>query len=56
MNYNERPFEYLRRKKPLAQGAKFDDKIVSNWYKARAFALNKLKDITIQPGEDAFCR
>ena len=53
MNYNERPFEYLRRKKPLAQGAKFDDKIVSNWYKARAFALNKLKDITIQPGEDA---
>ncbi len=53
MNYNERPFEFLRRKNTSAENAKFDDEIVSNWYKARAFVLDKLKNITIQPGEDA---
>lgn len=54
MNYNERPFEFLRRKNTSAENAKFDDQIVSNWYKARAFVLDKLKNVTIQPGEDAY--
>lgn len=52
-NYNEHPFEFLRRKKAPREGEKFDDGVVSNWYKARAFVLDKLSDFEIQPGEDA---
>ena len=53
-SYIERPFEFLRRKKATAEGAKFDDSTVSNWYKARAFVLDQLEKITIRPGEDAY--
>lgn len=52
-NYKERPFEFLRRKKAPSEGELFDGKIVKNWYEARAFVMEKLKDITIKPGEDA---
>lgn len=52
-NYNEHPFEFLRRKNAPRDGEKFDDGVVSNWYKARAFVLDKLSDFEIQPGEDA---
>lgn len=52
-NYNERPFEFLRRKNAPGEGVKFDDEIVTNWYKARAFVLDKLYNITFQPKEDA---
>ena len=52
-NYNERPFEFLRRKNAPGEGVKFDDETVSNWYKARAFVLDKLYNITIQPKEDS---
>lgn len=53
-NYMERPFEFLRKKKASTEGAKFDDRTVSNWYKARAFGLDQLERITIRPGEDAY--
>lgn len=52
-NYNEHPFEYLRRKNVQRESVQFDDDIVTNWYKARAFVLDKLYSITIQPEEDA---
>lgn len=42
---NETPFEYLKNRK----GEPFAESIVKNWYKARAYVLNKLKDITIGP-------
>lgn len=42
----EQPFEYLRRKE---DGKAFDQSIVENWYKARAYVLDKLKDIAFKP-------
>lgn len=42
---NETPFEYLKNRK----GEPFAESIVKNWYKARAYVLNKLKDISIGP-------
>ena len=55
MKYRERPFEYLRRKGiPTGEvGALYDDSIISNWYKARAFVLDKLKLVSFIPEEDA---
>lgn len=55
MIYKERPFEYLRRKSPQTGevGTLFDEGIISNWYKARAFVLAKLGLVSFTPGEDA---
>lgn len=55
MNYNEHPFEYLRRKNVREGefGTNFENRIVSNWYKARAFVLEKFNHVSIQPEEDA---
>lgn len=41
----ENLFEYLRRK----DGSKFDQGTIENWYKARAYVLDKLKDVAIGP-------
>lgn len=46
----EQPLEYLRRK----DGERFDIGIVQNWYKARAFVLEKLKNISFKPDEDRY--
>ncbi|MBO4612065.1 MAG: hypothetical protein J5671_02720 [Bacteroidaceae bacterium] len=45
--YLEQPFEYLKRK----NGEAFDSEIVANWYKARAFVLNKFSHIAFLPGD-----
>lgn len=49
----EKPFEYLRRKKEEGEkeGAKFDDEIIKNWYRARAYVLERLKDIAFKPDD-----
>ena len=49
----EKPFEYLRRKKEAGEkeGAKFDNEIIKNWYKARAYVLERLKDIAFKPDD-----
>ena len=44
----ERPFEYLRRS---GDGQPFPEETVRNWYIARAYVLDKLKDIAFGPGE-----
>lgn len=41
----ENLFDYLRRK----DGSKFDQGTIENWYKARAYVLDKLKDVAIGP-------
>jgi hypothetical protein len=43
-DYNERPFEYLKGK----NDRKFSSETVKNWYKARAFVLDKLKDVAFK--------
>lgn len=43
----ERPFEYLRRRDT---GEAFPEETVRNWYIARAYVLDKLKDISFGPG------
>ena len=43
----EHPFEYLRRKE---DDSAFPKEIVNNWYIARAFVLEKLKDVYFVPG------
>lgn len=43
----ERPFEYMRRK---LEGTAFPEETVRNWYIARAYVLDLLKDIAIGPG------
>ena len=43
----ERPFEYLRRS---GDGTPFPEETVKNWYAARAYVLDKFKDIAIAPG------
>ncbi len=45
----ERPFEYLRR---LDGMEPFPKEVVRNWYVARAFVLEKLKDISFAPDAD----
>ena len=42
----EKPFEYMKRKK---DNEPFDKGVVENWYKARAFVLDKLKDVAFEP-------
>ena len=43
----ERPFEYLRR---LEDNQPFSQEIVRNWYIARAFVLDRLKEVAFVPG------
>ena len=43
----ERPFEYLRRKDT---NEPFPEETVRNWYVARAYVLDKLKDVSFAPG------
>lgn len=45
--YLEQPFEYLRRK----NGELFEPETIANWYKARAFVLNKFSHIAFLPGD-----
>lgn len=45
----EKPFEYLKRKE---NNAFFEKDVVENWYKARAFVLDKLKDVAYEPTSD----
>lgn len=52
-NYNEHPFEFLRKKNAPREGERFDEGIILKWYQARAFVLDQLNNITIQPEEDA---
>lgn len=47
---SERPFEYLRRR----DGSSFPEETVKNWYIARAYILDRLKDLAVSPGSD--CR
>lgn len=42
----EKPFEYLKRRE---NGEKYEDEIVKNWYIARSFILDKLKDVAFKP-------
>ena len=46
MKQLESPFEYLRRK----DGGAFEAETVVNWYKARAYVLDKLKDVAFGVG------
>lgn len=41
----KQPFEYLKRK----DGTAFAPEIIKHWYEARAYVLNKLKSVTINP-------
>lgn len=43
----ERLFEYLRRQ---ADNEPFSEEVVRNWYIARAFVLDKLKNVSFAPG------
>lgn len=43
----EQPFEFLRRR----NGELFEPEVVANWYKARAYVLDKLHDIAFLPNE-----
>ena len=45
-NYTEQPFQFLRRKHGKRDADKvFSPEIIENWYKARAYVLDKLKDV-----------
>ena len=44
----EKPFEFLRDK----NGNKFSKDIVENWYKARLYVLDKLKEVAFLPNEN----
>lgn len=46
--YLEQPFEYLRRK----NGEPFEPETIANWYKARAFVLNKFGNIAFLPCDE----
>lgn len=46
-NHRENPFEYLRRRDT---NEPFPEETVRNWYIARAYVLDKLKDISFAPG------
>lgn len=45
MKQLEKAFEYMRRK----DGSAFSPETVKNWYEARAYVLEKLKDVVIGP-------
>lgn len=45
----EKPFEYLRRK---GNNTYFEKDIIENWYKARSFVLDRLKDIAFKPTDN----
>lgn len=45
-NSLEKPFEYLRR---LGNGEPFGEETVRNWYIARAYVLDRLKDVAFGP-------
>ena len=45
--YYEKPFQYLRR---MDNGDLFGEETVRNWYIARAYVLERLKDIAFGPG------
>lgn len=45
----EKPFEYLRRKE---DNAYYEKGIVENWYKARAFVLDRLKNVAFKPTDN----
>ena len=42
----EKPFEHLRR---MDNGDKFNEEIIKNWYIARSYILERLKDIAFKP-------
>lgn len=45
-NYTEQPFQFLKRKHGETDAEKaFSPEIIENWYKARAYVLDKLKDV-----------
>lgn len=44
-SYLEKPFEFLRRK----NGEKYSEETIKNWYRARAYVLEKLKDVAFRP-------
>lgn len=53
----ERPFKYLKRKHPIiGEDYKtvdfFNDDIINNWYRARAFVLDKFESISISPNDN----
>lgn len=43
----EKPFEYLKRK----DKSSFSDEMIKNWYRARAFVLDRLKDVAFKTDE-----
>ncbi len=45
----EAPYGYLRKN----SGEEFTEETVNNWYKARAFVLDKLGDFAFRPNDDA---
>lgn len=49
MNKNmEKPFKYLKRK----DGSEFPSDVIEDWYKARAFVLDRLKDVVFKDDDD----
>lgn len=46
----EKPFEYMRR---MENGSPFETETVKNWYIARAYVLEKLKDVAFKPDSNA---
>lgn len=47
----EKPFDFLRRMK---DGTAFDKSVLDNWYQARAFVLEKIKDVAFRPDDNHF--
>lgn len=45
----EKPFEFLKRKE---NDACYEKGIVDNWYKARVFVLDRLKDVAFKPTDN----
>ncbi len=48
MRNSEKPFSYLTRK----DGTSFPDEVIKNWYKARAFVLDRLKDVAFRADDN----
>lgn len=53
----ERPFKYLKRKHPIIGKDyktidSFDEEIIKNWYRARAFVLDKFESVSISPNDN----
>ena len=47
-DYKEKPFEYLRHK----DGTEYKTEVITNWYLARDFVLDRLKDVAFIPGSN----